>query len=112
MPDAQVYSCNLEWFNSLPADIQAGIEMASEVTSHQNLSKVPSARAYAMAEMRKSGVEFYSLTPDELAQWVAKGGHQNPEWNSYKKDLAGSMSNFGKLLDAANTQGRYYVNDA
>ncbi|MFT5117378.1 MAG: TRAP-type C4-dicarboxylate transport system substrate-binding protein [Kiritimatiellia bacterium] len=112
VPDAQVYSCNLEWFNSLPADIQAGIEMASEVTSHQNLSKVPSSRAYAMSEMNKSGVKFHSLTPDELAQWVEKGGHQNAEWDVYKKDLAGSMSNFGKLLDAANTQGRYYVNDA
>lgn len=112
VPDAQVYSCNLEWFNSLPADVQAGIEAASEVTSHQNLSKVPAARAYAMAEMNKSGVQFYSPTAAELEQWVKKGGHQNPEWDSYKKELAGSLENFNKLLDAANTQGKYVVNDA
>ncbi|MCP3686933.1 MAG: TRAP transporter substrate-binding protein [Gammaproteobacteria bacterium] len=112
VPDAQVYSCNLEWFNGLPLSIREGIEFASEVTSHQNLSKVPASRAYAMAEMSKSGVQFYTPTADELAQWVKKGGHQNAEWDSYKKELAGSIAAFDKLLDAANTQGRYYVNDA
>ncbi len=112
VPDAQVYSCNLEWFNSLPKSIQEQIEFASEVTSHQNLSKVPAARAYAMSEMSKTGVQFYTPTADELEQWVKKGGHQNSEWDSYKKELAGSIGEFDKLLEAANTQGRYYVNDA
>jgi TRAP-type C4-dicarboxylate transport system substrate-binding protein len=112
VPDAQIYSCNLEWFNSLPKAVQEGIEAASEVTSHQNLSKVPAARAFAMAEMAATGVQFYSPTPDELQQWVDKGGHQNAEWDSYKKDLAGSMAEFDKLLTAANTQGKYYVHDA
>ena len=51
VPDSQVYSCNLEWFNSLPADVQENIEFASDVTFRQNLAKVPAARAYAMAEM-------------------------------------------------------------
>jgi TRAP-type C4-dicarboxylate transport system substrate-binding protein len=112
VPDAQVYSCNLEWFNGLPLDVREGIDFASEVTAHQNLSKVPAARGYAMAEMRKSGVQFYTPTADELAQWVQKGGHQNAEWDSYKNELAGSIAAFDNLLEAANTQGRYYVNDA
>lgn len=112
VPDSQVYSCNLEWFNGLPLDVRQGIEFASETTSHQNLSKVPAARAYAMAEMSRSGVQFYTPTADELEQWIQKGGHQNAEWDSYKKELAGSIASFDKLLEAANTQGRYYVNDA
>ena len=112
VPDSQVYSCNLEWFNGLPMAIREGIEFASEVTSHQNLSKVPAARAYAMAEMSASGVQFYTPTAAELEQWVSKGGHQNAEWDTYKKDLAGSMAEFEQLLDAANTQGKYFVNDA
>ncbi|MGB5561527.1 MAG: TRAP transporter substrate-binding protein, partial [Sedimenticolaceae bacterium] len=112
VPDAQVYSCNLEWFNGLPVSVREGIEFASEVTSHQNLAKVPASRAYAMAEMRQSGVQFYTPTADEFEQWVQKGGHQNAEWDSYKNELAGSIANFDKLLEAANTQGRYYVNDA
>jgi TRAP-type C4-dicarboxylate transport system substrate-binding protein len=112
VPDSQIYSCNLEWFNSLPMAVREGIEAASEVTSHQNLSKVPAARAYAMAEMSATGVQFYSPTADELQQWVKKGGHQNSEWDTYKKDLAGSMGAFDKLLEAANTQGKYFVHDA
>ena len=112
VPDAQVYSCNLEWYTGLPVSVREGIDFASEVTSHQNLSKVPASRAYAMAEMTQSGVQFYTPTADELEQWVQKGGHQNAEWDSYKNELAGSIANFDMLLEAANTQGRYYVNDA
>ena len=112
VPDAQVYSCNLEWFNALPQDLRDAVEFASEVTSHQNLSKVPAARAFAMAEMSATGVQFYTPTEEELQQWVEKGGHQNAEWDDYKKDLAGSIDEFEKLLEAANTPGKYYVNDA
>jgi hypothetical protein len=55
VPDSQVYSINLEWFNSLPSDVQEGIEFAGEVTQHQNLSKVPSARSYAMSQLMPTG---------------------------------------------------------
>ncbi|MCO4849249.1 MAG: TRAP transporter substrate-binding protein [Yoonia sp.] len=112
VPDSQVYSCNLEWFNSMPADIQDGIMEAAEITRHQNLSKVPSARNYAMAELRKSGVEFHSLSDDQLAEWKATGGYQLAEWDSFKTELAGSMDTFAKLEEAAGTMGRYYVHDA
>jgi TRAP-type C4-dicarboxylate transport system substrate-binding protein len=112
VPDSQVYSCNLEWFNSMSADIQDGIMEASEITRHQNLSKVPSARNYAMAELRKSGVEFHSLSDDQLGEWKATGGYQLAEWDSFKTELAGSMDTFAKLEEAAGTMGRYYVHDA
>jgi TRAP-type C4-dicarboxylate transport system substrate-binding protein len=69
VPDSQVYSCNLEWFNSLPMDVREGIEEASQITAIQNLAKVPSARNYAMAEMIKSGVEFHTLSDDQLNEW-------------------------------------------
>ena len=112
VPDSQVYSCNLEWFNSMPADVQDGIMEASEITRHQNLAKVPSARNYAMAELRKAGVEFHSLSDDQLAEWQDAGGYQNSDWDSFKVDLAGSMDTFAKLEEAAGTMGRYYVHDA
>jgi len=112
VPDSQVYSCNLEWFNSMPADVQDGIMEAAEITRQQNLAKVPSARNFAMAELRKAGVEFHSLTDDQLAEWQAAGGYQLSEWDSFKKDLAGSMDTFAKIEEAAGTQGRYYVHDA
>ena len=112
VPDSQVYSMNLEWFNSLPADVQEGIEFAGEITAQQNLAKVPAARGYAMSELVKSGVEFHSLTEDQLAEWQEAGGYQRSEWDTFKTELAGSMDVFAKLEEAAGTMGRYYVHDA
>jgi TRAP-type C4-dicarboxylate transport system substrate-binding protein len=112
VPDSQVYSCNLEWFNSMPADVQEGIMWGSEMTAHQNLAKVPSARAYAMAELAKAGVEFHSLSDDQLGEWQAAGGYQLPEWDEFKLELAGSMDAFAKMEEAAGTQGKYFVHDA
>jgi len=112
VPDSQVYSCNLEWFNSMPSAVQDGIMWGSEMTAHQNLSKVPSARAYAMAELAKAGVEFHSLSESQLAEWKAAGGYQRSEWDEFKVALAGSMDNFAMMEEAASTQGKYYVHDA
>jgi len=112
VPDSQVYSCNLEWFNGLPGDVQEGVMWGSEMTAHQNLSKVPSARSYAMAELAKAGVQFHSLSDDQLGEWKEAGGYQRSEWDTFKTELAGSMDNFAKLEEAAGTQGKYYVHDA
>lgn len=112
VPDSQVYSCNLEWFNALPADVQDGVMWGSEMTAHQNLSKVPSARAFAMSELAKAGVQFHSLSDDQLSEWQEAGGYQRSEWDSFKTELAGSMDNFAKMEEAAGTQGKYFVHDA
>ncbi|MCR9256719.1 MAG: TRAP transporter substrate-binding protein [Alphaproteobacteria bacterium] len=112
VPDSQVYSLNLEWFNSMPSDVQEGIEFAGEITAQQNLAKVPAARAYAKAELVKSGVQFHSLSDDQLAEWQATGGYQRSEWDDFKLELAGSMDTFSRLEEAAGTMGRYYVHDA
>ncbi len=112
VPDSQVYSCNLKWFNALPKDVQEGIDFASEITAQQNLAKVPAARGYAMAELTKAGVQFHSLSKDQLAVWKEAGGYQRSEWDGFKKELAGSMATFDKLAEAAGTMGRHYVHDA
>ncbi|MFD1344442.1 TRAP transporter substrate-binding protein [Litorisediminicola beolgyonensis] len=112
VPDSQVYSVNLEWFNSMPADLQEAITFAGELTGHQNLAKVPSARAYAMSELSKAGVEFHTLNDDQLGEWKEAGGYQRSEWDNFKTELAGSMDQFSALEEAAGTQGKYYVNDA
>ncbi len=111
VPDSQVYSCNLAWFESLPKKVQEGIDFASEVTFQQNLAQVPASRAFAMAEMAKAGVKFYVPTKDELASWAAKAGQQLKEWDEWKIKLGGSLKNFEKLREAANTQGKYTVHD-
>ena len=112
VPDSQVYSVNLEWFESLPGDVQEGIEFAGEITQAQNLAKVPAARGYAMSQLIANGVEFHSLTDDQLAEWQSVGGYQLSDWDQFKVDLAGSMDTFAALEEAAGTPGRYYVHDA
>ncbi len=107
----QVYSCNLEWFQSLPADVQEGVEFASEVTFRQNLAKVPAAFAYASSEMRKAGVQIHELSEDQIAAFRELGGHQRPEWDEWKVKLAGSMENFEKMLEASQTQGDFFVHN-
>lgn len=111
VPDSQVYSCNLKWFKSLSIDIRDGIDYASEVTMRQNHAKVPAARAYAMAELAKVGVKFYVPTASEKEAWVKAAGAQLSAWDGIKKELIGSLSKFDKLLEAANTQGSYFVDD-
>ncbi len=112
VPDSQMYSINLEWFNALPDDIKESMEFAAEITTQQNLAKVPAARAFAQSEMEAAGVEFHTLTEDELAVWKEAGGYQRPEWDQFKTDLAGSAEAFAALEEAAGTQGRLIVNDA
>lgn len=112
VPDSQVFSCNLAWYESLPKGVQKGIEFASEITAQQNLAKVPAARNFAMSELRKSGVQFHSLSTSQLQKWQQAGGYQRSEWDSFKIDLAGSIKAFDKLEIGANTQSRLYVNDA
>ena len=111
VPDSQVFSCNLKWFSKLPSHLQDAVMFASDVTARQNLAKVPAARAFAMAELMASGVEFYSPDANEMLQWIEKAGHQREEWNDLKIELAGSFKQFDSLLEATESQGNYYVHD-
>ena len=112
VPDSQMYSVNLEWFNGLPDDLKESIEFAAEITTQQNLAKVPAARAFAQSQLEAAGVEFHRLSEEEIAAWKEAGGYQRPEWDQFKTDLAGSAEAFSALEEAAGTQGRLIVNDA
>ncbi|BAQ71569.1 dihydroxypropanesulfonateTRAP transporter (plasmid) [Rhodovulum sulfidophilum] len=112
VPDAQVYSCNLEWYNGLPGDIREAIDTAADITAQQNLAKVPAARGFAMSELKNAGVEFHRLSDDQLGLWQEAGGYQRSEWDDYKTGLAGSMAAFERMAEAAATEVRAYVDDA
>lgn len=109
VPDAQVYTCNKAWFDAQPTAIQEGILEAADVTFRENLAKVPAARAYAYDQMRQAGVSIYTPSEDELAQWKASCGHQLPAWEDTKRELAGSLEVFEKLLAATEVTNGYYV---
>jgi TRAP-type C4-dicarboxylate transport system substrate-binding protein len=111
VPDGNVLTMSKAWFDSLDPTTQAEIDFAAEVTNRQQLANVPSSRAYCMSDMAKAGVQFYVPSKDEMAQWVEAAGHQRKEWDPYKVELAGSIKNFDRLLEAANTYAGYYVHD-
>jgi TRAP-type C4-dicarboxylate transport system substrate-binding protein len=107
--DAQIYFCNLEWYSQLPQPLKASIDFASEMTMRQNHAQVPAARAHAEMQMAAAGVKLHRLSPDEKAQWKQKVGAQLAAWNDVKKQLAGSLSQFDKFKEAADTLGNYYI---
>ncbi|MFD2741617.1 TRAP transporter substrate-binding protein [Sulfitobacter aestuarii] len=112
VPDGGVYSCNKAWLETLDADTREGIEWGAQITFLQNLAQIPSSRNFAMNEMAAAGVQFYSPSKDEMAQWVDAAGSQKPEWDDTKKELVGSLATFDKLREAAETDGEFYVHDA
>ena len=101
----------MEWFNSLPLGVREGIEFASEITMRQNHAKVPAARAYSMAEMKKAGVSFYEPDANQKADWIDKSGVHLPAWDNMKKELTGSLSLFEELQEAADAPSGYFVHD-
>jgi TRAP-type C4-dicarboxylate transport system substrate-binding protein len=111
VPDSQVYAINKAWFDGLDKETQQSVRDAADVCLQQNLSQVPASRAFAMAEMRKAGVDFYIPTEDELAQWKERAGAQRKEWDDIKIKILGSVDKFQPLVDAANTPSKYFVDD-
>ncbi len=111
VPDSQVYAMNRTWFSKLDTETKDAIKEAADVCLQQNLAQVPASRAFAMAEMRKAGVQFYVPKPDELAQWKEKSGAQRKEWDAIKTKIFGSADKFQPLVDAANKPSKYFVND-
>lgn len=111
VPDAQMFAANNGWFQTLPKDLQMKFEEASEKTQGESFAQIPIARKNSMDAFGKAGVKFYKPSAAEHKRWVDAAGEQRPEWNDIKKELAGSLDTFEKLKTAANTKGKFTVND-
>ena len=109
--DAQMFAANNDWFQALPKDLQKKFEEASEKTQGESFAQIPIARKNSMDALGNGGVKFYRPSADEHKRWVDVAGEQRPEWNDIKKELAGSLGTFEKLKTAANTKGKFTVND-
>lgn len=111
VPDAQMFACNLAWFEALPKTVQSQFEEAGEKTLAQTWEQLPRALGLSMQEMKKLGVQFHAPTEAERKQWVDAAGHQRAEWTPFKVKLAQSVENFDKLLKAADVKGKHTVVD-
>ncbi len=107
--DAQMFACNLAWFNGLPKDMQRKFEDAAEQTQVQSFAQIAKARDLSIQEFTKVGCKFYNPTADEKKRWADACGEQRKEWDDIKKELAGSLDTFEKLKKAANTKGKVTV---
>ena len=107
----QVYSCNLEWYNSLPSDVREALDYASDVTARQAYAKMPAAESYSKADMMKAGVKFHKLSADALAE-VIELADKRPEYDEFKVKFAGSLGVFEKLREAAGTINPRYIMDS
>jgi TRAP-type C4-dicarboxylate transport system substrate-binding protein len=111
VPDAQMFAANYGWYQALPKDLQMKFEEASEKTQGESFAQIPLARKTSMEAFSKAGVTFYKPTAAEHKRWVDVAGAQRPEWNDIKKELAGSVATFEKLRVAADTKGKFTVDD-
>jgi TRAP-type C4-dicarboxylate transport system substrate-binding protein len=111
VPDAQMFAANAGWYGALPKDIQAAFEQASAETQGQSFAQIALARQASIEAMSKAGVRFVRPTDAELKRWAEQCGESRKEWDENKKELAGSLETFARLKEAANTKGRFTVED-
>ena len=109
VPDAQVYVCNMTWFEGLAPELREALEEASERAMAESFAVLPGCRDHAADQLRARGVEFYKPSAAEMEAWVEAAGERRPEWDRFKSDLAGSLDSFARLKQAADTMGRYTV---
>lgn len=107
--DAQVVMMNRDWYASLPQRLQDGIDRASERTWRGMLDRIPTVRQNAYDLMRDSGVEFVELSDSQLQRWRDAVSYERPEWDRWKRRLAGDMETFERIEAAVDNDSGYSV---
>lgn len=111
VPDAQMFAANANWYNQLNPDLKSAFDLAADKTQLESFVQIAKARANAIAILKKGGAQIAVPTAAEYKQWVEACGEQRREWNDFKVKLAGSIENFERLKEAANTKGPITVGD-
>lgn len=111
VPDAQMFAANFNWYQALPDAVKSAFDTASEKTQIETFAQIEKSRAESMRILSTAGVKFYNPTPDEFRQWVETCGEARKEWDEHKIKLAGSIDNFNRFKEAANTKGPITVGD-
>lgn len=111
VPDAQMFAANANWYNQLNPDLKSAFDLAAEKTQLESFVQIAKARANAIAILKKGGAQIAVPNAAETKQWVEACGEQRREWNDFKVKLAGSIENFERLKEAANTKGPITVGD-
>ena len=100
--DAQMYSINEQWFQSLSTDLQEAVMRAGQQSLKDNLDALMASRKNSVDRLREAGVTFHELSKSEQDEWTNQVGYENTElWRSEIEKFVGGMDRFERLAKAA-----------
>lgn len=98
-----IYSLNREWYESLPSDVQDGLDEAGRKTHEANLEQVPTAIENSKSGLQDNDVEIVELESSQLDAWKEAAGYQLSTWDDTKAELAGD-NDFQEFIDASRAE--------
>lgn len=98
-----IYSLNREWYESLPSDVQDGLDEAGRQTHEANLGQVPTAIENSKSGLQDNDVEIVELESSQLEAWKEVAGYQLSTWDDTKAELAGD-NDFQEFIDASRSE--------
>jgi TRAP-type C4-dicarboxylate transport system substrate-binding protein len=110
--DAQMYSVNEEWFQSLSSDLQDAVITAGQKSMEDNLNALMASRKNSVDRLRESGVQFHELSKSEQDEWMNTVGYQNTDlWQDEIEKSVGGIDRFNRLVEAARSESDVTVPD-
>jgi len=101
--DGWVAILSMDWLKTLPAQLRDKLLEAAELTFQDQLNEARNGNKKVRSAFEALGTEFYEPTADEKKAWQAASGQQRSEWTDWKTKLVGSVADFDRLVEAANT---------
>lgn len=80
-----VVFASMKWWEKLPKELQQAFDEVSREAFEWHGKTVPQRIAEAAEIVKKSGVDIYTPTHEELGVWKEKGGHQLAVWDDIKE---------------------------
>lgn len=97
------------WLASLPPDLRAILDKASEMTFTQHLATTKIVQQTCAKKLVESGTTLYTPTREEQRDWIRRCGSQRREWLDTKKNLLGDVDTFERLIAATKVNNGYHL---
>ncbi|MCF6435002.1 TRAP transporter substrate-binding protein DctP [Pseudoalteromonas sp. MMG022] len=99
--DGWLFVVNQPWFNALPLKLKHALHDAASKTFTEHLAQQPNIARYCERSLKKLGTDIYVPNQEEIAQWHALAGPEQPQWLPFKRQLLGSEKGFMRFFEAA-----------
>ncbi|WP_010530095.1 TRAP transporter substrate-binding protein [Lentibacillus jeotgali] len=95
-------TANLEWWNSLPEDVQSAVIEASKIAQEKSRQVAKESDKEYKQKLKELGVEVYEPTEEEYEEWVEASSQRREEYVEQNGELG------QKLLDIVDTMNEKY----